>query len=481
MSVNMEVAARSEPTDRPWITFSVICTGVLMVTLDSTIVIVALPSLGHDLQLSSNALAWLLNSYMVTFGGFLLLAGRLGDLYGYRRTFLLGVGAFSVASLFCGLSWTPEFLFIARAVQGVAGASVMAVALSLVVRLFPSSGDRAIALGVYGSICALGGTLGTIFGGIVTSALSWHWIFLVNVPAGVAVCALTASLLTTEEAAKTTRRLDVGGAVTLTAAMALTVYALSNPNRLAQENLTAVCTFGTIALLIALFVAIERRVEVPMLPRELFRLTHFRTSGCVAALWAAGSYGAFAIAALYLQRILHSTPLQVSLYLLPNTLVGAVLSVTASKKIIARYGPAAPAAVGILLFALGIAWLSRAPLDGGFIADILPAMLLMGVGDGIGSAPLLLIALQGVDPGRSGIASGIINTSWVLGGAAGIAACFSASDLRMLEMQHTGFTPIMAADAGYQAALFCCVVLTLCAAICAALGLRLKNRVTGGD
>ena len=467
MSVNTDVAQSSTSIDHAGLAFATICTGALMVVLDSTIVMIALPSIGRDLQISTGSLSWLLNAYMLTFGGALLLAGRLADLYGTRRLLLIGVSAFSLASLACGLSSSATILIGSRAAQGLAGACVMAVALSLIVRLFPTREGRARALGVYGAVCTLGNTVGALLGGILISILNWHWIFLVNVPLGMLLLLMCRSLLPDDTIRAPAHTLDIGGALTLTLGTGLVVYILSVPD--SNWPITAVSSVA----MFALFGVIERRASHPIVPPGALGLSTFRSASVIALLWAAGSYGGFTIAALYMQRTLGCTPLEMSLYFLPNTVLGAVVSVTGSKYLVGRYGAALPTWVGILLFAAGLAWLSHPPSTR-FLTNILPAMILLGLGDGIGSGPLLVAALEGVSEEHSGIASGVINTAWVLGGAFGIAGCLGVSELWV--QYHSDGLPIAVAGSGYGMAFAFGACVTACAALCAALSFR-KNIV----
>ncbi|HEY1327607.1 MAG TPA: MFS transporter, partial [Casimicrobiaceae bacterium] len=281
----------------------VLCAGVLMIVLDTTIVNVALPSIREDLRFTETSLVWVVNAYMLTFGGFLLLGGRLGDLYGHRRLFLIGLSVFTLASVACGLSTSQGVLVAARAVQGVGGAIVDAVALSLIVDLFRDPEERAKAMGIYGFVCAAGGSIGVLLGGLLTT-LSWHWIFLVNLPIGLAVYAACRRLLPDVHIEARAASLDVGGAVTITASLLLAVYAVVNGNEAGWSSTQTVGLLGASSVLFAVFLAIEAQVAHPLVPLRLFRLRNLATASVVGTLWAAAMFAWFFISALYLQLVL---------------------------------------------------------------------------------------------------------------------------------------------------------------------------------
>ncbi|OFS36145.1 MFS transporter, partial [Achromobacter xylosoxidans] len=408
-----------------WWALMVLCLGVLMIVLDTTIVNVALPSIREDLNFTETSLVWVVNAYMLTFGGFLLLGGRLGDLLGHRRMFLAGLVLFTVASLACGLARGQGLLIAARAAQGLGGAVVSAVSLSLIMNLFTEAGERARAMGVYGFVCAGGGSLGVLLGGLLTSKLSWHWIFLVNIPIGVAVYALCLRLLPAARGAAGGGRLDVAGALTVTASLMLAVYAVVNGNEAGWTSAQSLGLLGAAALLMALFLAIEARVAEPLMPLALFRLRNVATANVVGVLWAAGMFAWFFVSALYMQLVLGYDAMQVGLAFLPANLIMAAFSLGLSAKLVMRFGIRGPLATGLLMAALGLALFARAPVDGHFAADVLPGMLLLGLGAGIAFNPMLLAAMSDVEPSQSGLASGVVNTAFMMGGALGLAVLAS--------------------------------------------------------
>jgi EmrB/QacA subfamily drug resistance transporter len=450
------------PTDerRRWLALMVLCLGVLMIVLDTTIVNVALPSICQDLAFSETALVWVVNAYMLTFGGFLLLGGRLGDLFGHRRVFLAGIVAFTLASLACGLANSQALLIAARAVQGLGGAVVSAVSLSLIMNLFTEPADRAKAMGVYGFVCAGGGSIGVLLGGLLTGALSWHWIFLVNLPIGVAVYALCVTLLPPHSGDRSGKRLDVAGAVSVTAALMLAVYGVVNGNEAGWSSTQTLLLLGAAVLLFAVFLVVESRVHDPLVPLGLFRLRNVATANVAGVLWAAAMFAWFFTSALYLQLVLGYSPMQVGLAFLPANLIMAAFSVGLSARLVMRYGIRWPLAIGLLIAATGLACFASAPVGGDFAVHVLPGMLLLGLGAGIAFNPMLLAAMSDVRPEDAGLASGVVNTAFMMGGSLGLAVLAA------------GAPQAVALNAGYQLAFVVGAVFAAAAALLGAVFLR---------
>jgi EmrB/QacA subfamily drug resistance transporter len=462
-----------------WLALIIVCLGNLMIVLDVTIVGVALPSIRADLGFSESSLAWVANGYLLVFGGFLLLAGRLGDLFGHRRLFLLGLTIFTLASLGCGLATSPGVLVGARAAQGLGGAVVSAVALSLIVTLFTEPAERAKAMGVFGFVAAGGGSIGVLLGGILTDALNWHWIFLVNVPIGVAVAVLARVVLPGARVAPASRRLDVAGALTVTASLMLAVYAIVNGN---EAGWTSVRTLGLLAVaagLLGSFLVIEAKSPAPLVPLGLFRRRNLSTSNVVGVLWAAGMFAWFFISALYLQLVLGYSPLRVGLAFLPANLIMAAFSVGLSAKLVTRFGIKAPLATGLLLAGAGLALFARAPVDGSFVVDVLPSMILLGVGNGMALNPVLLAAMSDVEPRDAGLASGVVNTSFMMGGALGLAVLASLAAARTGTLSAAGDGPIVALTGGYHAAFLVGALFAVGAAVLGAVLLRRTDTPAG--
>jgi EmrB/QacA subfamily drug resistance transporter len=449
----------------------VLCFGDLLIVLDSTIVNVALPSIQADLGFSEASLAWVVNAYLLTFGGFLLLGGRLSDLFGRRRLFLLGLALFTFTSLACGLAGSQEFLVVARAVQGFGGAIVSVVALSLIMTIFTDPAERAKAMGIFGFVLSGGGTAGVLLGGVLTDLFAWNWIFLVNLPIGIAVFLSTLSLLPSDKGDADDRRLDIAGAVTVTAAVMLGTYAVINGN---DTGWTSGETLGLLAgavALLAAFFTIEARVGSPLIPLGLFRLRNIRVANLVGALMAAAMFGWFFLAALYLQLVLDYSPLEVGLAFLPTTLVMGFESIALSDRLVMRFGIKPPLVTGLTFFSIGLLWFTQAPVDGDFVADVLPGMILMGIGGGITFNPLLLAAMGDVEATEAGLASGIVNTAFMMGGALGLAVLVSVADSRTDSLRSGGDGALEALTGGYHAAFF---VAAAFAALGALLGLLLR-------
>jgi EmrB/QacA subfamily drug resistance transporter len=455
-----------------WLALIIVCLGDLMIVLDVTIVGVALPSIREDLGFTESSLAWVANAYLLTFGGFLLLAGRLGDLFGQRRLFLLGITLFTAASLACGLATSQGMLVGARAIQGLGGAVVSAVALSLIVTLFTEPAERAKAMGVFGFVAAGGGTIGVLMGGILTDILSWHWIFLVNVPIGVAVFVLSLLVLPAGRRQATEGRLDVAGAVTVTASLMLAVYAIVNGNDVGWTSARTLGLLAASATLLGLFLLIEARVRSPLVPLRLFRLRNIAVSNVVGVLWAAAMFAWFFLSALYLQLVLGYSPLEVGLAFLPANLIMAVFSLGLSARLVMRFGIRTPLGLGLALAAAGLLLFARAPVDGTFAVDVLPSMILLGLGAGMAFNPVLLAAMNDVSPNEAGLASGIVNTSFMMGGALGLAVLASLAAARTDTLLESGGDQLASLTGGYHLAFLIGAIFALAAAALGAALLR---------
>ena len=452
---------------KKWLALYVLCLGDLLIVLDISIVNVALPSIREDLGFSEASLAWVINAYTLTFGGFLLLAGRLGDIYGHRRVFVLGVGLFTLASLFCGLATSQEMLVAGRAIQGIGGAIVAAVALSLIMTLFTEPAERAKAMGVIGFVAAGGGSIGVLAGGILTDLSSWSWIFLVNIPIGIGVIAACLVLIPGTRLEGASRSLDIASAITVTASLMLAVYAIVNGNEQGWTSARTLGMLGVAAAGLAFFVWRQSRVESPLMPLGLFKLRSVATSNVVGILWSAAMFAMFFLAALYLQLVLGYSPLEVGLAFLPANLIMGAFSLGLSAKLVMRYGVKLPLVVGMTLVAIGLGLFARVPVDGSFAMDALPSMLILGVGMGMAMNPLFLAAMGDVQPEDAGVASGVVNTSFMMGGALGLAVLASVA-----AAVTGGDTSPAALVDGYQAAFVIGTVFAVAAAVVAAVFLR---------
>ena len=457
-----------------WLALYVLCLGDIMIVLDGTIVNVALPSIRADLGFSQASLAWVVNAYLLTFGGFLLLGGRLGDLFGHRRLFLIGISVFTAASLACGLATSQTFLIAARAVQGFGGAIVSVVVLSLIMIMFTEPAERAKAMGVVGFVLSGGGTAGVLLGGILTDLLSWHWIFLVNIPVGVTVFVLSAYLCPTVQALSQERRLDVGGAITVTASLMLAVYAIVKGNEVGWTSAQTLGILGAAFALLLIFLAIEARHPAPLMPLGLFRHRNLSVANVVGILMAAAMFAMFFFSALYLQLVLDYSPLEVGLAFLPSTLVWGAASLLLSDRLVMRFGIKPPLVGGLAFFIGGLLLFARAPVDGTFAMDVLVPMLLFGLGGGITFNPLLLAAMGDVEPSDAGLASGIVNTAFMMGGALGLAVLAAIGTSRTDSLLASGKTEAEALTSGYHASF---IVGALFAAVAAALAAALLRPV----
>ena len=463
-------------TRERWLAFAVLCLGDIMIVLDTTIVNVALPTIRSSLGFSDTNLVWVVNAYILTFGGFLLLGGRLADVYGQRLLFLIGIVSFTAASVACGLAISKEMLIVARAVQGVGGAVVSAVALSLIMNLFPDGPERVRAMGYFGFVMAGGGSVGVLLGGLLTGLFDWRSIFLVNLPIGALVLFLSLRLLPNTKG-EVSPHLDVAGAVTITASLLLAVYAVVNGEQAGWTSRQTLGLMGAAASLLLIFLAIESNVKAPLVPLGLFRLRNISVSNVIGVLWAAAMFAWFFLSALYMQQVLGYEPLQVGLAFLPANLIMGAFSYSLSAKLVNRFGIRRPLAAGLACATAGLALFAMAPAAGGaFVLHVLPAMLLLGVGAGMAFNPVLLAAMSDVNPKDSGLASGIVNTSFMMGGSLGLAVLASLAAARTGGWLAQGASTPEALTAGYSVAF---MVGAGCSAVAAALGLLLRERPHG--
>jgi EmrB/QacA subfamily drug resistance transporter len=449
---------RSETSSR-WFALVVLCAGMLMVILDQTIVNVALPSIQSDLGFSASGLAWVVNAYLIAFGGLLLLAGRLGDLIGRRRVFLVGLALFSLASLLGGLSGSAGMLIAARFVQGVGGAFASAVILGMIVTMFPRADEQAKAIGIFSFVASAGASLGLLLGGVLTEALDWHWIFFVNVPIGSAAFLLALRLLPVESGLGWAAGADLPGAALVTAALMLGVYTIVDAHSVALG--------GVAAVLLAGFVARQATAARPLLALRLLRSRNVAGANAVQLLMVAGLLGMFFLAVLYLQRVLGFSAVQTGVAFLPVSLSIGVLSLGFSARLNARFGPRAVLLVALGFVAAGLAWLTRTPVHGEYFIDLFPAMVVLGIGGGLAFPAIMTLAMAGVTPEDSGLASGLVNTTQQVGAAVGLAV------LATVAANHTGAAtdPASLVD-GYTAAFTVATGLVLAALAVGSLVLR---------
>jgi EmrB/QacA subfamily drug resistance transporter len=409
-----------------WLALVVLCAGMLMIVLDATIVNVALPSIRIDLGFAQSSLAWVVNAYLIAFGGVLLLAGRLGDLLGRRRVFLAGLAVFTAASLVCGLSIGQEMLVGARFIQGVGGAMTSAVILGMVVTMFKEPREQARAIGVYSFVAAAGASIGLLAGGVLTQSLNWHWIFLVNIPIGIATAFFALRLLEPDPGIGLRKGADVVGAVLVTAALLLGVYTIIRTTDFGWGSAHTI-GFGAaaIASLIA-FVFRESRTTNPLIPFRIFGSRSLSGANVVLLLIFAGLFGMFFLGSLYFQRVLGYNPLGIGLAFLPFSLSIAILSF-ASGSLITRFSARAVLLPSLVLMGMGLAFFARVPVEADYVVDILPALFLLGVGFGLAFPSLMALGMSGATEHDSGLASGLLMTTQQVGGAFGLSVLASLS------------------------------------------------------
>ncbi len=435
-----------------WIALYVLCAGMLMIVLDATIVNVALPSIQDDLGFSQNNLAWVINAYMIPFGGLLLLAGRVGDLVGQRRVFLAGLAIFTAASLVCAVSQSQEMLVGARFVQGLGGALSSAVILGMIVTMFPEPGNQAKAIGVYGFVASAGGSIGLLAGGVLTDAISWHWIFLINLPIGIATAYLALRYVEGREGIGLGEGADFPGAALLTVSLMLGVFTILQIAEWGWVDTRTLALSAVSAALLAAFIYRQARIANPLMPLRLFRIRNVAGSNVLQALLVAGMFGMFFLGALYMQRVLDYSPLEVGLAFLPTTLVMGTLSLGYSEKLIMRFGPRTTLIPGVCAVAVALLLFARAPVDGNYLTDLLPPLLLIGAGVGTAFPAIMTLAMSGATKADSGLASGVVNTSMQVGGAIGLALLATLSDGRTQSLIDDGASRASALTSGYHLA-----------------------------
>jgi EmrB/QacA subfamily drug resistance transporter len=436
-----------------WIAVYVLCVGMLMIVLDVTVVNVALPTIQSDLGFSQSSLAWVVNAYLIAFGGLLLLAGRLGDILGRTNVFLAGLALFVVASLACGASQTQEMLVVARFVQGVGGALTSAVILGMIVTMFPEPREQAKAIGVYGFVASAGGTVGLLAGGVLTQAINWHWIFFINIPIGIATAAAAVRLLERDRGIGFGQGADVPGAVLITSALMLGVYTIVKPAAEHGWGATQTLLFGAGSLaLLAAFIAREATARNPLMPLRLFRSRNMSGANLIQALTVAGMFGLFFLGSLYMERVLGYDALQIGLAFLPATLIMGVLSLRFSEPVIMRFGARNALLVGLVFIAAGLALFTRAPVDGNYAEHVLPVMIVLALGIGVSFPALMTLAMSGATPEDAGLASGLVNTAAQVGGALGLAVLATVSATRSDNLIADGKSTAEALTSGYHLA-----------------------------
>ena len=450
---NPAAASTAQYSERDrWIALVVLCAGFLMIILDQTIVNVALPSIQDDLDFSQSSLAWVVNAYLIAFGGLLLLAGRLGDLVGRKRMFMIGLTVFTLASLLCGVSQSQEMLIGARFVQGIGGAMTSAVILGMIVTMFPKPADQAKAIGVYSFVAAGGASIGLLAGGVLTEALNWHWIFFVNVPIGIATGLLAQRLIHRDAGIGLRRGADVPGAVLIVSALMLAVYTIVETDKYGWGSARTL-VLGAVALaLLGGFILREAKASTPLIPLRIFRSRIVSGANLVQALTVGGLFGMFFLGALYMQRVLGYGAIDVGLAFLPVAVLIGVFSLGVTARLIVRFGARATMLPGLVAIAAGLVLFQRAPVDADYVVDLLPAMILLGIGGGLFFASLMTLAMSAATQEDSGLASGLVNTTQQVGGALGLAVIATLSASRTETLRGNGDSLAQALTSGYHLA-----------------------------
>jgi EmrB/QacA subfamily drug resistance transporter len=460
-------------TDRNrWLALYVLCGGMLMIVLDATIVNVALPSIQDDLDFSQNSLAWVVNAYLIAFGGLLLLSGRLGDLIGQRRIFLIGLAVFTGASLLCAVAQSQGMLIGARFVQGAGGAIASAVILGMIVTMFPEPREQAKAIGVYSFVASAGASIGLLAGGVLTEAINWHWIFFVNVPIGIAIALMALRLVEDREGIGLGEGADVPGAVLLTGGLMLGVYTLLEAGEQGWGSLHTLGLGGVSVALLTAFVARQARIPNPLMPLRLFRSRNVSGANVVMALLVVGFFGMFFLGALYLQGILGYSPLEVGLAFLPACIVMGTLSLGFAERLIMGIGPRSALVAGLVSAGAGLVLFAQAPVDGDYVTDILLVMILLGTGAGLSFPALMTLAMSGATESDAGLASGLVNTTVQVGGAIGLAVLATLATERTDGLLADGESTAAALNSGYHLAYLIGAALVAVAVVAALVLLR---------
>ncbi len=461
-----------------WIALVVVCLAQLMSIVDASIVNVALPNIQHSLSFSPSSLTWVVNGYLISFGSFLLLAGRLGDLVGRRRVFLAGVTLFTVASAACGLSDDQTLLIAARFVQGLGGAGATSAIMAIIVTEFRAPAERARAMSIYMGVVSSGGSIGLLAGGVITQVLNWHWIFFINVPIGIATFLLGRLWIAENEGLGIGRDVDIAGPILVTTSMMLTAYAIVSSS---SHGWGSLHTLGLLAIALGLlgaFVALEARIANPILPLRIFAIRGIAASSVVRGLLITGMFATFFVGALYFQHARGYDVLQTGLAFLPQTLALAAMSFGVAARLVNRFGARGPLLAGLVLAAVGLGWLSQVSATAPYATSVLPPFVLIGVGAGLSFMPLLTIAMEHVPAADAGMASGIVNTSLQLSGALGVAVLGTIASSRTGTLLSHGTDRMAALLGGYHLAFAVAAGCAVAAVLLAVLVWVVRPRAT---
>jgi len=449
--------------------------------LDATIVNVALPAIQRDLGFSQSSLAWVVNAYLIAFGGVLLLAGRLGDLVGRRRIFLLGLTVFTLASFACGISVSGETLIVARFVQGIGGAMTSAVILGMIVTMFAEARERTRAISLYSFVASAGASIGLLAGGVLTEALNWHWIFFVNLPIGIVTGILALRLIENDEGLGLGEGADALGAILVTGALMLGVLTIIRTSNVGWTSIETLAGGAATAFALVAFVVREARTANPLLPLRIFSSRAVTGANAVMLLLVAGFFGTFFIGSLYLQRVLGFDALSIGLGFLPISLSIGVMSFAFAEPLITRYGPRAVLRASLALLLVALLWFARVPVDASYVVDVAPSLVLIGIGAGLAFPSIVGLAMSGATSGDAGLASGLVNTTRMVGGSLGLAAMASVATSRGAALSAAGADGATALTGGSQQALTFAAALMVGAIVVAWTVLRVDRAATAGS
>ncbi|MGW6277154.1 MFS transporter [Kribbella sp. NPDC055071] len=471
MSVEVEVEGQAVARGRVQ-ALVVLCVMQLMIILDGTVVTVALPTIQSELGFSQAGLAWVMNAYLIAFAGLLLLAGRIGDLIGSKRVFLAGLGLFTAASLLCGVSGSSAVLIAGRFLQGVGGALASAVILGMIVNLYPRPGEQARAMGVYGFTSASGASIGLILGGVITQTIGWHWAFLINVPIGVFTLAVAVRLLAHNPGIGLGKGADVLGAVLVTGGLSLGVYTIVQTAE-PQATLTRTLILAAVSvLLLSAFVLRQARIKNPLLSLHIFRKRRLTVANGVVVLLFAAGFGFQFMTALYLQKVLGYDSLTTGVAFLPAPITGAVMSLFIGPRLTVRFGPRVMLLGGLAAFLVALLWISQAPVDGSYVVNIAPVLLVMGVGIGVAIPAAIMLAMASADPADAGLASGLNNTAQQTGAAIGTAVLATLAASTTANRLSQGASDVLALRDGYSHAWLAAAAFVASALVLASLSGR---------